>query len=60
MERWFHSGTFMNDGTSITIAARSELEAERCLKQGLTPLEKERKGKKPASGASSRRVTRKK
>jgi len=35
----------MNDGTLITIAARSPFEVEQCRKRGLKPLENKKKKK---------------
>jgi len=43
METWFYSGTCMQDGTPITIAARSLFEVEECLRRGLKPLAKKKK-----------------
>jgi len=43
METWFYSGTCMQDGTPITIAARSPFEVEECLRRGLKPLAKKKK-----------------
>jgi len=43
METWFYSGTCMQDGTPITIAARSPFEVDQCLRRGLKPLPKKKK-----------------
>jgi len=43
MEIWFYSGTCMQDGTPITIAARSLFEEAECLRKGLKPLVKKKK-----------------
>ncbi len=54
METWFHSGTYMKDGTAITIAARSAFEVEECIRRGLKPLDDKKKKRtsiKPARPA---------
>lgn len=55
MERWFYSGTQMRDGTPITIAARSEVEAQECLARGLVPLEEAAPGTKGGAGRARTR-----
>ena len=56
METWFYSGTCMEDGTPITIAARSEFQVMECLRQGLTPVETEEKERKKATSRRASRV----
>jgi len=45
MTTWFYSGTYMKDGTPITIEARSDFMRDECQQKGLKPL-REAKGKK--------------
>jgi len=59
MERWFYSGTSMQDGTPITIAARSAFAEEECLRQGLRPYDEVKK-KKTRSRAVSQARSKKK
>jgi hypothetical protein len=66
METWFYSGTFMKDGSPITIAARSEFQARECLRMGFKPLEDVKSGKtrtvrktgaRPGARAGARKKT---
>lgn len=46
MEKWFYSGTFMPDGTPITIAAYNEVQALGYLDMGCRPVEEDAKRQK--------------
>ncbi|MFQ5353432.1 MAG: hypothetical protein ACE5DW_00690 [Thermodesulfobacteriota bacterium] len=59
MATWFFSGTFMKDGTPITIEARSESELNECVSKGLVPVEKQSR-KKSSVGAKIPARSRKK
>lgn len=56
MEKWFYTGTFMEDGkTEITVSARSEAEERKFIGRGWRPVEeagrvaaKKQKRKRPA------------
>jgi len=52
MTTWFYSGTYMKDGTPITIEARSDFVRDDCVSKGLKPLRNEN-GKKPSSKSTT-------
>lgn len=36
--KWFYNGTFMSDGTPMTVAARSEVEETEFMARGFRPV----------------------
>lgn len=46
MEKWFYSGTYMPDGTPITVAAYNEVQAQAFLDTGYRPVEEAGQGQK--------------
>ncbi len=50
MEKWFYTGTFMEDGkTEITVPSRNEVEERKFIERGWKPVEEAGTGevKKP-------------
>lgn len=66
MKRWFYNGTFMADGTPISVAATSDVEAVEFMERGYEPVKtrtrksgpaaaaRHVKGRKPKRGAGGR------
>ncbi|MDO8426211.1 MAG: hypothetical protein Q7T24_01700 [Deltaproteobacteria bacterium] len=57
MEKWFYTGTFMEDGkTEITISARSGTEERKFLERGWRPVEEVTQDAVKKSKAKKRRA----
>jgi len=59
METWFYSGTYMPDGTPISIAAHSLFEKDECLHRGLKPIEERKKKNTTTKKAHASRTKKK-
>ncbi|MFQ5465707.1 MAG: hypothetical protein ACE5EI_07245 [Thermodesulfobacteriota bacterium] len=55
MKKWFYNGTFMADGTPISIAATSEAEAARFRGKGYGEIRTRTRRSGPAATAGRRK-----